>query len=145
MNIYLSLDKHEHLPIGLTWHFLTCKKCRTKIALLSKAEKASSEEYIEQALYTNQNIFAIMSKIDSEYLEKEKNPMPHVSMAKWIISGAIILITMIALGILVEPASRKGTYALITTIYAVVLTFYCAFFVACNLDFFIKHLETHLP
>jgi len=143
MDIYLSLDKHQHIPFLVTCHFLTCKKCRTKVVTLKKIETISAKQYSTPVSYSDKTLAAIMKQIDSSILVEEKNTMPHVSMTKWIISGLFILISMVSFGIFAIPELRQGMYALATSVFAIVFTLFCGVFVASNLDYFIKQIETH--
>ena len=104
MDAFLSLDKYERIPLGVTLHLLTCKKCRTQVRYLTLAEKYASEPIratpIRDAL--------------------ENIPVKPVSMAKWVISGFLMIFLMVIFGVLV--------------------TVYCALFVGTNMDFFIKKM-----
>jgi hypothetical protein len=143
MDIYMALDKNQHVPLLVTWHFLTCKTCRRNVSLLKKIETFSSEQYKGPVSYSEKTLALIMKQIDPSFVAEEKNTMPHVSMTKWIISGLFIVVAMIFFGVFAIPESRQGMYAVATSIFAIVFTLYCGFFVASNLDYFIKQIETH--
>ena len=38
MDSFLELDKNQKIPFRITWHLLTCKKCRTQVRLCTLAE-----------------------------------------------------------------------------------------------------------
>lgn len=145
MNIFLALDKHQRIPFPVSLHLLTCKKCRSMVILLTQAEKKASKEYAKQTSIDNKTIATIMNTIESEHAIDAKNNIPQVSMLKWILSGIFIFLALIVFSLSADNSLNQGTYALTATIFTVIATGYCSFFVASNLNFFIKQIETHLP
>ncbi len=122
MDAFLALDKYERIPLGVTIHFLCCKKCRTQARYLTLAERYASEPIrptpIKDAL--------------------ENIPIKPVSMAKWIISGIIMILMMVASGILLNKTGNS-TFAIILNLnFGLIITAYCAIFVSTNIDFFMK-------
>jgi len=125
MDKFLALDKYERIPLGVTLHFLACKKCRTQARYLTLAEKFASEP--------------IRATPIKDMLENI--PIRPVSMAKWIISGIIMILMMVISGIFLNKA-ETSTFAIIMNInFGLIITAYCTIFVATNMDFFIKKIE----
>ncbi len=46
MEQYLSLDKNERVPLKISMHLLSCKKCRAQIKMLKTAEKVCKHSII---------------------------------------------------------------------------------------------------
>ena len=40
MNNFLELDKNQKIPLHITAHLLFCKECRSKVRVLTLAEKS---------------------------------------------------------------------------------------------------------
>ena len=100
MDEYLELDKGERVPLSLTFKLLLNKDCRKQMKMLRFAEKANAEPLSISTCFTDSTIAAVMAKIDPEYAKKaEKNP---ISIAGWIIGGAVMIFFMIACSFFVE-------------------------------------------
>lgn len=124
MDIFLALDKYERIPLRVTLHFLCCKKCRTQARYLTLAEKFASEPIrptpLKDAL--------------------ENIPIKPVSMAKWIISGIIMILMMVVSGILLNKTESPAFAIILNINFGLIITAYCAIFVGTNMDFFIKKI-----
>ena len=122
MDKFLALDKYERIPLGVTLHFLACKKCRTQARYLTLAEKFASEP--------------IRATPIKDMLENI--PIKPVSMAKWIVSGILMILMIVFTGIFLNK-SESSIFAIIMNInFGLIITAYCAIFVATNMDFFMK-------
>lgn len=138
MDEYLELDKGERVPLSLTFKLLLNKDCRKQMKMLRFAEKANAEPLSISTCFTDSTIAAVMAKIDPEYAKKaEKNP---ISIAGWIIGGAVMIFFMIACSFFVETMDET-TELICYLIFAATLVIYSALFVGTNLDFFIKKIE----
>ena len=124
MDAFLSLDKYERIPLGVTLHLLTCKKCRTQVRYLTLAEKYASEP--------------IRATPICDALENI--PVKPVSMAKWIISGFLMIFLMVIFGLFLNKIDRASFAIIFNVIFGVLVTVYCALFVGTNMDFFIKKM-----
>lgn len=124
MDTFLALDKYERIPLGVTLHFICCKKCRTQARYLTLAEKFAGEPIrpapLKDAL--------------------ENIPVKPVSMAKWIISGIIMILMMVVSGILLNKTESPAFAIILNINFGLIITAYCAIFVGTNMDFFIKKI-----
>lgn len=140
MNQFLELDKNQRIPLKLTLHLLLCKKCRTQVRMLTKAEKIASEPLKVQVPLTDNSIEAVLRQINPQYdYEESKSP---ISLGRWIVSGAAMVCLMLLFGILTRGSSSQALLISFYLLFAGVVTAYCAFFVGCNMDFFVKKIET---
>ena len=124
MDKFLALDKYERIPLGVTLHFLCCKKCRTQARYLTIAERYTSEPIRETPV---KNML-------------ENIPIKPVSMAKWIISGIIMILMMVVSGILLNKTESQAFAIILNINFGLIITAYCAIFVGTNMDFFIKKI-----
>ncbi len=122
MDTFLALDKYERIPLRVTLHFLLCKKCRSQARYLTLAEKFASEPIrqtpIKDAL--------------------ENISIKPVSMAKWIISGILMILMMVTFGLYLNKTDSYNFAIIFNALFGLLLTAYCAIFVATNMDFFMK-------
>ncbi len=137
MNEFLKLDKNDRLPLSLTIHLLLCKDCRTIVRKLTLAEQACRTSMEKTADYYDPSVSAIMKSIIPEYEIKE---MPPLSLKRWIVSGILMIIAMLFFGI-TEGASNSQLSLSFYLVFAGIVTAYCAMFVGCNMDFFVKHIN----
>lgn len=137
---YLQLDKNARVPIGMTLHMLSCKKCRRTVKLLALAEKASSSPIKLQTPFTDKTISDVMKNIAPEIPEtKLKNP---ISMRGWIFGGIAMIVFMISLlPILTISSQTKNLLLAFCIVFAGCVTSYCAIFIASNIDFFVKRTD----
>lgn len=139
MDKFLILDKNEHLPPSITWHLLICKKCRTQVRFMTKAEKAASSELKEKQDADNEEINAIMKKI----LESKETPETKpVTLIGWIIAGILMTAFMFSFVTLTTPKTSSALVIPFYLLFALIITAYCAIFVAVNLDFFVKKINS---
>lgn len=137
MEKFFALDKHEKLPLSLTFHILLCPTCRNTVRLLSLAEKGLVRENLSGEPITEATLWDISHRLDITKMD-----IKPISMGKWIAGGlaviATILLSVIFTGTLVSDAF------LLTAIYLTMgslITLYCSLFVAGNIDFFVKQNE----
>ena len=142
MDEFLKLDKNERIPLSLTLRLLCSKKCRTEVRLLTKAEKLASEPLSVQTPVTDESISAVLKKINPQLAESSvaKNPFP---LSRWIAAGLTMTFLMVFFGVLTRTNSGQIVVLPFYFLFAAVFTIYCAFFVGCNMDFFVKKIETH--
>ena len=140
LNDYISLDRGEAVPLKIWTHLLLCKKCRSEVRLLTLADKACVTPLTIEREPDQSLAVAIMLGMQNDP-ECENLFIPkEVSLKNWIISGIIMILTMIFFTI--NSYSQNTDIALPAyLVFAVFITGYCALFVASNLDFFIKKLE----
>ncbi|WP_296325322.1 hypothetical protein [Treponema sp. UBA3813] len=125
MDTFFSLDKYERIPLRLTLHLLSCKKCRTQVHYLSLAEKYASEPIkqtpIKDAL--------------------ENMPVRPVTMTKWIIWGIIMILLLVVFCLILNRIDRTSFAIFFNIIFGTLVTAYCVLFVGTNMDFFIKKID----
>ncbi len=122
MDKFLARDKYERIPLGVTLHFLACKKCRSQARYLTLAERYASDP--------------IRSRPIKDIIESI--PIKPVSMAKWIVSGILMILMIVFTGIFLNK-SESSIFAIIMNInFGLIITAYCTIFVATNMDFFMK-------
>ncbi|MBR1403889.1 MAG: hypothetical protein IJ558_06895 [Treponema sp.] len=124
MDEFLALDKNERLPLSLTLHLLSCKKCRSQVHYLTLAERYASEP-----------IHAASAK----ELFATRQPLKPVSMTKWIVWGTIMLLLMVTFGIFLNRIDHAAIF--FHVLFGILVTAYCVLFVATNMDFFIKKID----
>ena len=138
MEEYLMLDKGERIPLKLSRHLISCKKCRNAVKALSHAEKLAAEPLKIQTPIKSDTITNIMKDIDPAYTpKKEKYPL-----LKWILTGLFILAAMSMFTALTSYRSNTGMTFAYYFVFAAIVVGYCAMFVGTNLDFFIKKINT---
>ncbi|MBQ9205242.1 MAG: hypothetical protein IJ158_00835 [Treponema sp.] len=125
MENFLSLDKNERIPLKVTLHLLACKKCRSEVHALTLAEKYAAEP--------------LRAKSFRETLENMS--VKPVSMTKWIIWGVVMIFLMVTFGLILNRLDRASFAIIFNVIFGVLITVYCALFVATNMDFFVKKID----
>lgn len=141
MEQYLSLDKGERIPLGITLHLLCCKNCRAQARLLRRAERSSVPDPCRQTALNDAAILAVMQKIAAKSGAK-KNP---ISLSKWIIGGLAMVALFIVYSVFEKPGANHPLTVYTYVELAAVITAYCAFFIRSNMDFFVKKTDTKLP
>lgn len=141
MDDFLLLDKNQKIPFKITLHLLACKECRTQVRLCSLAEKASAKPLKATLPLDNEELLAIMAKINQK-TDENSEKIKHVSLAHWIIIGIIMLVAMLFYGI--QTVSLNTTVMVVPfyLCFAGIVCVYCALFVGSNLDFFVKLFDT---
>ena len=140
MEQYLSLDKGERIPLKLTLHLLSCKKCRTQVRLLRQAEKSALPDSCKQTALDDKAILAVMNKIGAKQ-DGQKNP---ISLSKWIIGGIAMILLFIAFSVFSKPGSNHFITIYTYIELAALVTAYCALFIRSNMDFFVKKINSKL-
>lgn len=145
---YLALDKFEHVPVGITAHLLFCPTCRTAVRKLTRAEKVLAKPFVPSKgipRSIDPVVAAAIARIENSGLAyiPACSPEQKVSLQRWLVCGAV----MIA-GFAFLPFSTMGQWskAVYGTAYSiplfllcgVAITIYCMFFIATNIDFFVK-------
>jgi hypothetical protein len=141
MNTYLSLDKDERVPFTVTAHLLACKKCRTQVRMLTLAERIVAAPLKIQVPLNDMAITAIMQKINPAWDPETCSTNP-VSLRKWVAGGAAMILFMLVFGFLTTSTCNESLLFAFYLVFAGVVTAYCALFIASNLDFFIKKMQT---
>lgn len=137
MNTYLMLDKNERLPLSLTIHLLGCKECRRQVKLLTMAERVAAEPLKIDFPFSAANITNAVKKHYFGWLPEVKP----VSMTKWVVGGILMIIFMLAFGIFTRNSQDENLILAFYLVFAGAVTAYCAFFVAINLDYFVKGIK----
>ncbi|MBQ0052548.1 MAG: hypothetical protein KBT11_10895 [Treponema sp.] len=140
MDKFLMLDKHEHIPIDVTVHLLTCQKCRTQVRYLTLAEKYTAEPLKISGPITDSRINAILSAINPKWTTDNFKLKP-VSMVRWIVCGILMILFMLSFTIFAEKVSSEFFSTVFYIIFGLFVTAYCSLFIGANLDFFIKKIE----
>ena len=140
MEQYLSLDKNERVPLKISMHLLSCKKCRAQIKMLKTAEKVCKHSIIIATPITDSTIENVMQKISPEAyntLSKKNN-----SLQKKIICSLIIPVMLFIPAIFTTSAMNSDLlslfYALLLAIY---IASYCCVFALGNVDLFVKKIS----
>jgi hypothetical protein len=141
MNEYLELDKDERVPFSLTFHLLSCKKCRTQVRLLTIAEKTAASPLQVQVPLNSSSITGIMQKINPAWDPETCSTNP-VSMTKWIVGGIAMILFMLVFAVFTSSASDQRLLVAFYLVFGGVVTSYCALFVGSNMDFFVKKIHT---
>ncbi len=140
MNRYMELDKGERVPFAVTWHMLTCKKCRSQIKLLKLAEQKAAAPLKIPAPITDNTIADVLARISAqEDLKKKKNPVP---IAGWVFGGIAMILLMLVFNLITEGIGSRLLLVSFYLIFAGVITAYCAMFIGSNIDFFVKVIQT---
>lgn len=125
MNEFMMLDKNERIPVKVTLHLLKCRECRTQVHYLTLAEKYAGEALKRKSL-----------------LERLENmDVKPVSMGKWIVWGILMLVMMVISGLFLNESDSKSLAIIFNLLFGLLITAYCAIFVATNMDFFIKKIN----
>ena len=141
MDKFLMLDKQERIPLDVTFHLLKCKKCRTQVRYLSKAEKYASEPLKVSVPITDSKISAILKTANPRWSTENFKIKP-VSMAKWIVCGILMLLFMTTYTFTAAKLGNEEANTFFFITFGIVITAYCAIFIASNLDFFIKKISS---
>lgn len=137
MNEFLKLDKNERLPLSLTLHLLFCKECRTTVRKFTLAEQACKLSINKPVDDFDPSVDSIMKAINPNY---EVNDIPPLSMKRWVVSGILMIIAMLFFGITGTDSDSQLSVSFYL-VFAGIVTAYCAMFVGCNMDFFVKHIN----
>ncbi|MBO4732738.1 MAG: hypothetical protein J5597_08075 [Spirochaetaceae bacterium] len=140
IDTYLMLDKHERIPLAVCVHLLTCKKCRTQVRMMTQAEEKLSSPLVIQLPFSDLKLCSIMQSVDPGFDIKSICP---VSMRKWVITGIFMIIGIIIFEILdyLLPGAAILS-ASIHIVFGISIVLYCTIFIASNLEFFVKLMQT---
>lgn len=122
MDEFLALDKYERIPLGVTLHLLKCKKCRTQVHYLTLAERYASEPL------RTMNFKEVLANM----------PVKPVSLAKWIVSGILMILLLVIFGLFLNKINRTSFAIIFNVMFGVLVTVYCSVFVGTNIEYFIK-------
>lgn len=139
MDMFFELDKNERIPLKITLHLLSCKNCRTNIRMMTKAERILQKKETDISVADGATLFDVMAKLYPQKYAQKK-----VSLKSWLITGIILLLCMIFLTVIsayVIPMIQ--IYACIFS--GLAISCYVAFFIAGNMDFFIKATSKNTP
>lgn len=151
IDLYLSLDKGEWVPPGVTLHLILCPVCRTLVRKMAEAERLAARPLAIRsapaAPVADPVLAAALARITAAGLRyPEVRPGDkHVSLARWLVSGLAL-----AFGFSVVPFSFIGkwssaNFGLSFTVpfyllCGLAVTAYCGMFIGTNIDFFVKKL-----
>lgn len=140
INEYLSLDRNSRVPLHITMHLLNCKDCRRRIKLLAMADKAASAPLNVQVPVTDTAIENVMRTLKPELPEKSLiNPVP---MHNWIFFGILMILCMLVFAVFTKETENDALEVAYCLVFAACVIVYCALFVICNIDFFVKRMRT---
>lgn len=140
MEKYLGLDKGERVPLLMTLHLLVCKNCRSEVRFLNKAESVATKSVSEEVLVNDDSIAAVMKKIYASD-ESMENPL---SLSKWIFGGIAMLLLFVVFAIFTRKIGSSTLKICLYIEFALMITIYCAVFTRCNIDFFVKLINTKI-
>ncbi|MCR5607246.1 MAG: hypothetical protein K6F69_10590 [Treponema sp.] len=143
MNTFMLLDKDEHIPLKVTAHLLCCKKCRSQVRLLTKAERITAAPLNIQTPITDKSLQNIMEKVNklSPSWQKDTSVPNPITMKGWVVSGILMIILMLTFG-LFTPREDSTLMIAFYLVFAAIITAYCAVFIGSNIDFFVKKIST---
>lgn len=102
LNRYMALDKHEAVPVAVTFHILRCKKCRAIVRALTKTSSIYSASVSNNSVDINNELtkktMAKIVEVVPELLssQTQKYSLPQVSILPWVITGLAMIIGLIA-------------------------------------------------
>ncbi len=134
MDTFLALDKDEHIPLKVSLHLLACSSCRTQVRLLTKAEHLAAVPLYQSVSETDSTIESVLKKINTS----SATPNP-ISLRGWVVAGILMVLLMLCFGLYTSTEELKIAFYLV---FALIITIYCAMFIGCNIDFFIKKINT---
>lgn len=137
MDVFFSLDKSERFPLWLTLHVLLCEECRTKVRLLTIAERTLQNDAISRLTISTATLEEIEARLDITETE-----IKNISTKNWIVGGVFVIATILLSAIF--TSSLVSDAMMLMAIYLTMGCFvalYCGLFVAGNIDFFIKQNE----
>ena len=132
MEKFYTLDKGQILPASISSHLLSCRECRARVRLLSKAEKLVTEDLKQKVDVDSEEITRIVNRA----MEKQKDFIK-VSFKSWGISGLFVLIFCVLLDYLANAASPAVEFAA-SVFSGLSVSFYIMTFIGSNLDIFVK-------
>jgi hypothetical protein len=138
MDSFFALDKDERLPLAVTLHILTCKKCRTQIRLCTLAERVNAAPLMKEA--NEEEIAALMQKLSAVLPFKKE--LHYISLRRWITLGVVMIFAMLLFAFITPVSIEPSLHLKFYLVFAGIVAIYCAFFVASNIDFFVKKIET---
>ena len=138
MDTFLSLDKDEHIPLKVSLHLLACPKCRTQVRMMTKAEHLAKVPLSQAVSESDSVIASVLKKIDTQKGYSTQNP---ISLRQWVVSGILMILLMLSFGLYTAESSEELKIAFYL-VFALIITIYCAMFIGCNIDFFIKKINT---
>ncbi len=140
MELYFSLDNHSRLPLRLSMHLLTCKKCRSEVRSMTLADKACKHPLSDpDAIGLKSSILKVMQKIDPEFEKKQqRNP---ITFAIWIISFIAFIICVLCLSIFKPHAMSRNLALIFYSLVGLAVVIFCIFFIYSNMGFFIKKID----
>ena len=142
MDKFLELDKNENLGLKVSFHLLTCKKCRTLVRLCSVAQRSSARPlYVPESI--SNNVETIIQKANPSIdLLKDSHVKP-VTLKWWLFSGILILASFLMFALFGQTSVNEAIEAIIYTVFAIIICIYTAFFVGSNLDLFTKIIDNY--
>lgn len=139
MNDFLAMDKGERLSINMTMHLLSCNKCRMQVRAMTQAQNITIKAIKQEAN---------MVKLDTNYILQKSNIIhtnttSPIKISNWVTSGVLMIILMLSFTLITMTNCASGLMVAFYLMFALAITIYCAMFVGCNMDFFIKKIDTH--
>ncbi len=137
MNTFYMLDKDERIPAKVSLHLLCCKECRTKVRMLTKAEKLAAGEFKKVSATDTEDVIDIINTANPYWMNKIKP----VSMTNWVVSGIIVFTLFMIFGFYVQINNFDRLYIANQIAFGVSVCLYLGIFVAVNMDFFVKRIN----
>ena len=138
MNSFFELDTGARLELHDSLHLIFCKECRTKVRVLSKAEKIVQMPLLQKSEMQDSLLSSAIKSTNPSWMENLKP----VSMVRWVLSGFLMILLFVLSGIFLEKIQNPDYLIWFYVIVGAVVTAYCGAFMAINMDFFIKKIDT---
>lgn len=158
---YLSLDRNERVPFGVTLHLLACPSCRTSVRRLTRADRLLSSPLAVQtapssffapasAVAVEPSVEALLARIIAEghACEPLCPAEPRISLYRWVVVGLALVA-----GFAIVPFSSIGVWTSLVfgnsflipfyLLCGVAVTVYGGLFIGTNIDFFVKKFGFH--
>ena len=148
---YLSLDKGEWVPPGVTLHLIRCPVCRTLVRKVAEAERLMARPLAVRpappASVADPVLAAALARIAESGLvyPEVRSGERHVSLTRWLVSGLALAFGFSAVPFSFVGAWSESTFGLAYTVpfyllCGLAVTGYCGLFIGTHIDFFVKKL-----
>ncbi len=148
---YLSLDKGEWVPPGVSVHLIFCPVCRTLVRKMAEAERLASRPLAVRPAaavpVADPVLAAALARIEAAgFRYPAVNPRDkHVSLSRWLVAGVALAIGFTAVPFSFIGKWSESNFGLAYTVpfyllCGLAVTAYCGMFIGTNIDFFVKKL-----
>ena len=142
MEKYLSLDKNQKVPLEVSSHLLKCRKCRKQVRALRIAERVSAESFSFEAPLEDNLIQSVLTQIDPK-TAKKMNYQEKI-FGLWTTSGIVLIFAFVLVVFAAKNFQNRDLLMAIATVIAGFVTVWGVLYIATNVDFFIKRINSSL-